>query len=73
MGQVIFIGFFALAAMGLAFLGYVTGRYDAYEEMEEEDEQEEAEKESEAALTTRIRRFTRKHKRIDYNLRELWR
>ena len=73
MGQVIFIGFFAAAAICLAVLGYFTGRYDALMEIEEreeeEDEQEKIKEEREAYLTDNIRRYYRRHKHIDYDLR----
>ena len=69
MGQVIFIGFFSLAAMCLATLGYFTGRYDAMEEMEGRYEQEKDKAEREADITARIRCHNRRHKRIDYDLR----
>ena len=75
MGQVIFIGFFAAAAICLAVLGYFTGRYDALMEMdrrEEDDEQKKIKEERAADLTDRIRRSYRKHKRIDYDLRSEW-
>ena len=75
MGQVIFIGFFAMAAISLAVLGYFTGRYDALterDEQEEEDEQEEIKKKREADFIDNLCRSYRKHKRIDYDLRREW-
>lgn len=68
MGQVIFITFFAAGALCLAFLGYVTGYYDAVEMMEEEDEAKK-EEEHEEDLAARVRRYGRRYKRIDYRIR----
>lgn len=67
MGQVIFVAFFTAGACCLAILGYATGYYDAIEKMEDEKDDKE---EKEADLTNRVRGIGRKHKRIDYNLRE---
>ena len=68
MGKVIFIAFFGAGALCLAFLGYVTGYYDAMEKMEEEDEAENKKKHEED-LAVRVRRYGRRYKRIDYRIR----
>ena len=69
MGQVIFITFFAGAALCLALLGYATGYLDGMERREDDYEAEEKKKENEANLTANVRRYARKHKRIDYRIR----
>lgn len=69
MAQCIVIAFFCLAAVSLAILGYATGYYDAIERKEHENDIEEDE---EIIDFNRIRPGARANKRIDYNLRELW-
>ena len=72
MGEVIVIGFFILSAMSLAILGYVTGKYNTLDEMEEVYGQKEDEEGSEAAILDSVCCRDRRYKRIDYNLREIW-
>lgn len=69
MAQCIVIAFFCLAAVSLAVLGYATGYYDAIERKEHENDIEENET---FDNFDHIRAVSRRNKRIDYNLRELW-
>lgn len=71
MGKMIMVGFFILSAMNLAILGYVTGKYNTLDEMEEVYEQKENEKNRETAIFDGVCYRDRKFKRIDYNLREI--